>query len=219
MNPLRLIQIVLPLLTVSSVYGQNNPKLKAELDSIYRIDQLYREIMMNPQKKDLLAKTEKLTSGGVQGRIFSSMRQIDSSNIQRVKQIILQYGYPGKSLVGELTNEAAWYVIQHSKNIDQFFPLIEKAGQNKELPFKLVAMMQDRLLMNQGKEQLYGTQARCDNPPANSAGLQEPDCYIWPILNPAHVNERRKRAGFSDTVEVNAKQLDIEYKTRSLPNK
>lgn len=219
MNFFRLVQFLLLAFAISSVYGQSSLKLKTELDSIYYIDQLYREIMMSPEKKDSLAKAEKLTSGAVQQRIFYKMNQIDSSNIERIKQIIYQYGYPGKSLVGEPTNEAAWYVIQHSKNIAEFFPIIEQAGKRKELPFKLVAMMQDRLLMDQSKEQIYGTQGRCDNPPANSAGSQKPDCYIWPILDPAHVNERRKQAGFSDTVEENAKRLDIEYKVRSLPKK
>ena len=213
----RLIRVSLLAFAMTSVYGQGNPKLKAELDSIYYIDQLYREIMMEPLRSDSLAKAEKLTSEGVQQRIFDKMNEIDSSNIERIKQVIQQYGYPGKSLVGEPTNEAAWYVIQHSNNIAQFFPMIEQAGKNKELPFKLVAMMQDRLLMNQGKEQIYGTQGRCDNPPVNSAGLQKPDCYIWPILDPDHVNERRKQAGFSDTVEENAKRLNIDYKIRSLP--
>lgn len=103
-------------------YSQNLPKLKLELDSIYRIDQLYREIMMNQPKKDFLAKAETLSPQGVQQLIFDKMNQIDSSTIKRVKQIIQQVGYPGKSLVGEPTNEAAWHVIQHSKNIDQFSP-------------------------------------------------------------------------------------------------
>lgn len=218
-NLTRLVIALVFSFTTFISYSQNIPKLKLELDSIYRIDQLYREILMNPPKKDSLAKAENLSTQGVQQLIFDKMNAIDSSNIERVKQIIHQVGYPGKSLVGEPTNEAAWNVIQHSKNIGQFFPLIEDAGKKKELPFKLVAMMQDRWLVNQGKEQLYGTQARCDNPSAGSAGNQQPDCYIWPIKDADGVNERRKHAGFADTVEENAKRLGIAYKRRTLPNK
>jgi hypothetical protein len=215
----RVLSLAFAISSVFSVYGQSNLKLKTELDSIYYIDQLYREIMMSPQRKDSLAKAEKLTSKAVQQRIFDKMNQIDSANIKRIKQIINQYGYPGKSLVGEPTNEATWYVVQHSKNIAEFFPMIEQAGKSEELPFRLVAMMQDRLLMYQGKEQVYGTQARCDNLPATATNTQKPDCYIWPILDPIHVNERRKQAGFSTTVEENAKRLNVEYKVRSLPKK
>jgi len=214
----RLFVVLAVSLVTSEGYSQNNFMLKVELDSLYHIDQSYREIMMSQPKKDLLAKAENLSSEEVDQRIFDKMNEIDSSNIKRVKKIIAQMGYPGKSLVGEPTNEAAWHVIQHSKNIEQFFPLIKSAGQKKELPFKLVALMNDRLLVNQGKEQLYGTQARCDNPPIESKN-RHPDCYVWPIKDADHVNKRRKKAGFTDTVEENAKRLGIVYERRSLPKK
>lgn len=73
----------------------------------------------------------------------------------------------------------------------------------------LVAMMQDRLLMEQHKPQLYGTQAAC-YPLQSDQSKQE--CFIWPIENPTSVNERRKKAGFTQTVEENAKRLDVDYK-------
>lgn len=61
----------------------------------------------------------------------------------------------GKSLVGTPTIEAAFYVIQHSPKISQYFPLIERAGKRNELSFTLFAKMHDRLLVNQKKEQKY----------------------------------------------------------------
>ncbi|GAB3900404.1 hypothetical protein GCM10028825_51610 [Spirosoma agri] len=189
------------------------------MDSIYAVDQLYREILAKPAKKDSLAKAEGYDSQEVQTRILTRMNAADASTMKKVEEIISQYGYPGKSLVGEPTNEAAWHVIQHSKSIEQYFPMIEEAGQKKELPFTLVAKMQDRLLVQQGKEQIYGTQGRCDFPQGSSAITQKPDCYIWPIANAAHVNERRKQAGFTDTVEDFAKSMGVTYRQRSLPKK
>lgn len=157
------IALILMYLMPLYVFGQVNRRLQAELDSIYRVDQLYREIMASPQKKDSLAKAHNLSEQAVDQLIHDEMTKIDKSNIYRVEQIIKQYGYPGTRLVGSPTDEAAWYVIQHSEDIANYFPLIEKAGASKELPFNLVAMMQDRLLMSQGKEQLYGTQIWCEN--------------------------------------------------------
>jgi hypothetical protein len=86
----------------------------------------------------------------------------DSSNVKRVVVIIKQYGYPGKTLVGEPTNEAVFYVLQHSTVIDKYLPLIEKAVKEKQLPFHLYAMMKDRSLMYNKKEQIWGTQAKGD---------------------------------------------------------
>jgi hypothetical protein len=204
--------ILLFLLTHVAIFGthaQVNKQLKAELDSIYRIDQFYREVMNSQPRKDSLAKVAKVADGQVIQLIVDRMLMIDSSNIKRIRQIIKQYGYPGKTLVGVPTNEAAWNVIQHSKDIDRYFPLIEQAGVRDELPFRLVAMMQDRQLMYRGEKQIYGTQLRCEGQ----------ECYVWPITAPAEVNQRRKKAGFDSTVEENAKRLGVEYTVRELPKK
>ena len=75
---------------------------------------------------------------------------------------------------------------------------MKKAGKAGELPFRLVAMMEDRYLMGEGKPQIYGTQGITYN---NSAA------FIWPIENPEDVNQRRKEAGFDTTIEVYAKDL------------
>lgn len=115
----------------------------------------------------------------------------------------------GVSMVGKPANEVAWYVMQHSPKIKQYFPLIQRAGQAKELPFLLVAMMQDRLMTEQRKPQLYGTQAAC-YPLMDTASHQQ-ECFFWPIANPKNVNRRRKKAGFTTTVEENAKRLNVAY--------
>ena len=132
----------------------------------------------------------------------------DSANVVFVEKLFKTYGYPGKTLVGEPANEAAWYVIQHSPKIDQYLPMMKRAAESKELPFRLYAMMLDRQLMNQHKEQIYGTQA-------TSAALKNGEkigWYIWPIKDASGVNERRKKAGFDQTVEENAKRLGVDYK-------
>lgn len=91
-----------------------------------------------------------------------NMQRNDSSDLRRIVQILRQYGYPGKSLVGTPTNEAAFYVIQHAPlaTIDQYLPQIKQAAEKGELPFRLYAMMLDRQLMYKGHEQVYGTQGR-----------------------------------------------------------
>jgi hypothetical protein len=127
--------------------------------------------------------------------------------MRRVRAIIRRYGYPGKTLVGTPSNEAVFYVIQHSNSIPQYLPLIKRAADQGELPFRLYAMMLDRQLMNTGKAQIYGTQGR-------SYIGQAP--FIWPIEDPAHVNERRKKAGFDLNVEQNAQRMNIPYQVLTL---
>ncbi|WP_223653101.1 DUF6624 domain-containing protein [Hymenobacter psoromatis] len=193
-----------------------NPPLKQELDSMYVQDQIFREALIDPAKtkqRDSLAQRYQLPANNVQGGLMSRMIRTDSSNLQRVRAIIKRFGYPGKSLVGTPTNEAAFYVIQHSSRIPEYLPLIKQAAEQGELPFRLYAMMLDRQLMYAGQPQVYGTQGR-SFPNPNPTEKQQ--YFIWPIADPAHVNERRRQAGFDQTVEENAARLNIPYQVLTI---
>jgi len=188
-----------------------NLPLKKQLDSALVLDQKYREILtllMDPKQRDSVAKRLSLTVLQANGHYWKLQNQVDSANIVFVEAVFKRYGYPGKSLVGEPTNEVAWSIIQHSSKINQYMPLIKAAAEKQELPFSLYAKMLDRQLMNEGKEQIYGTQAVC-RPLKNGKNI---GCFIWPIKDPTGVNARRKKAGFDQTVEQNAKRLDVDYK-------
>ena len=197
-----------------------NPGLKHELDSIHAVDQKWRNMLFNPRvnrRPDSLARALGVTRESLPTYIPGQLLRTDSTNLVRVKQVLKQYGYPGKPLVGTPTNEAAWYVIQHSPAIDQYLPLIKKAADKGELPFYLYAQMLDRQLMRAGKEQLYGTQAMgysVLNPATGRREAQPP--FVWPIRDAARVNERRKKAGFEDTVEQEATDMAIQYRVLTL---
>lgn len=200
---LLLCLLALPALTHAQRAA--TPRLKYELDSLYYVDQVYRKAMFGDKQQQLvdsIATAHHFAVAEAQQHLIGLMLQADSADMRRVSAIIKRYGYPGKTLVGTPTNEAAFYVIQHSNKIPQYLPLIERAAAQGELPFRLYAMMLDRQLMYTGKPQVYGTQGRNYNgqPP-----------FIWPIEDPAHVNERRRKAGFELSVEDNAQRMHIEY--------
>jgi hypothetical protein len=181
------------------------------MDSVMVLDQKYREaltFLLEPSKRDSVAKSVSLSVAQAMNYYGKLQTHLDSTNVVFVEQVFKKYGYPGKTLVGEPANEAAWHIIQHSPKIDQYLPLIKKAADNKELPYRLYAMMLDRQLSNHGQEQVYGTQAVC-RPLKNGKDI---GCYIWPIKDVSGVNARRKKAGFDLTVEQNAKRMDIDYK-------
>lgn len=205
------------MLTMNPQSGLNIP-LKQELDSMFVLDQKYRKVlgMDMTTKGDSLSVVYGVKKEELIGHFWSLQTQIDSLNIIRVEEIIKKYGYPGASLVGKPTNEAAFYIIQHSKVIDKYLPLIKEAAEKKELQFTLYAMMLDRSLMFQGKEHIYGTQGTGFDVKNPTTGKREQLWIIWPIKDPATVNERREAAGFEQTVEENAKRLGIEYKVLTL---
>ncbi|GAB3220737.1 DUF6624 domain-containing protein [Spirosoma arcticum] len=207
-----LLLLVLLCLSPLVAISQVNLLLKRELDSMYVLDQRYRAYMGQVGKNQLLADslmTAFQIKDNLSGTLWTYQNRVDSLNLTRLEQIVKIYGYPGSSLVGKPTNEAAWYILQHSPKIGLYFPLVKQAGQANELPFSLVAMMEDRLLTEQLKPQTYGTQIACYPLRANST---KQECFVWPILDPNQVNQRRTKAGLAKTVEENAKRFDIEYK-------
>lgn len=171
--------------------------LKQALDSIMELDQKYRARMSSGDWQD-----------------WGKQMAIDSSNIRYIDSLMALQGYPGKTLVGEPANKAAWYVIQHSNRIDQFLPQIKAAAEAGELPFRLYAMMLDRSLMQQDKPQMYGTQGM-----SFFMGTPKEVSLIWPIEDAANVDVRRQEAGFEQSLEAYGKDLfgpGFEYRDYTL---
>jgi hypothetical protein len=219
MKRLLCLACLVPLAVAALAQGTLNVALKKELDSLFVADQQYREILMAKNlggKGDSLARALNVPPEEVFNQLNREMARIDASNLQRIEQIIGQYGYPGKTLVGEPTNVAAFYIVQHSPKIKEYIPLIEKAARQGELPFYEFAKMQDRLLMQEGKEQIYGTQGRGFATKGADGRPGPMRMIIWPIKDPKNVNQRRKEAGFTDTVEENARRLRIDYQVITL---
>ncbi len=193
-----------------------NETLKKELDEIMKVDQGYRMLFdseITPEKKDKLLKDLNIDKEEFEKKSWQLVAEHDSLNMQKIENIISQYGYPGKTLVGEPTNQAAWYVIQHSTKIGKYLPLIKEAGKKKEIPFTWVAMMEDRYLMNENKEQIYGTQGKGEMT-KDKDGKQVFVNFVWPVKDPKNVNKRRKEAGFDSTIEENAQRMfgkDFKY--------
>lgn len=193
------------------VQAQYNAVLKKQLDSILVEDQRYRTIftsLLDTTKTDSLVSFHKMPIQKIDSVYGYLMEKTDASNLAFVESTINKYGYVGKSMVGEPTNEAMWYVIQHSDHISKYFDAVKKAGKQKEIPMRLVAMMQDRSLVQQNKKQVYGTQVA-----RRRLGRdKEETMFVWPVKNSYLVNHRRKKAGFETTVQQNAKRFHIEYK-------
>lgn len=196
-----------------------NEQLRRELDSIILMDQKYRKLLqLDLQTKgDSLAVFFEVKKENLTDYLWKMQNEIDSSNLNRVEQIIEEYGYPGLAIVGAPANEVAFYVIQHSKKIEKYLPVIKHAAEKSDLSFTLYAMMLDRYLMYKDQEQIYGTQGIGVEIPNPQTGKRELQLIIWPIKDPLRVNERRKEAGFTQSIEEYTKELwKTDYRIFSL---
>ena len=115
--------------------------------------------------------------------------RIDSVNQARLKEIVTEYGWPGKSLVGEEAALAAFLILQHA-DLDlqkEYLPLFEAAAEKGEVAPMHLAMLQDRILRRQDQPQIYGTQLWND-PSTGELGL-------YPVRDSASVDIRRDSVG------------------------
>lgn len=225
MNYLKNLFFILPLIIAScGVNKKDNPQplqseinleLTQELQNVLLKDQGIRALLDNnltADKKAQLLSDMKISDKEVEGnKKYKLLREIDSINLVTVEKIIQKYGYPSKYIIGETANQAIFYVIQHSKKTDEYLPLIRKAAQNGVLTTVSLALMEDRNLMYKGLEQIYGTQIKGQ---ANKKG--DWIYFLWPIKNAGSINARRKKAGFKQTIEEYAKEMDVDFKLYKL---
>jgi len=132
------------------------------------------------------------------------MQYIDSSNLVYIEMLIARYGWPGKSFVGPFGNQTVFLVIQHAELPvqEKYLPLMQKSVEEGESESNDLALLQDRVLMRQGKKQIYGSQVILNN-----TGGQE----FYPIEDEKNVNVRRKKVGLQPLEEY-AKFFGIDYK-------
>ena len=112
-------------------------------------------------------------------------RALSVKHIARLEQIISEHGWPGISLVGFNGMNQAWLLAQHGGRdfLPRILPLMYEAVLKGELDESLYGTSLDRVLIQQGQPQMYGTQ------------FQPGKCEPLPIDDPANVDARRKRAG------------------------
>ena len=186
------------------VFGQTlqTESLKKELSEIYKSDQLYRAEMAKIKPTDL-----KIVE------LVNKQNKIDSINLIRVVKVLDSIGYPAKSLYGDSAGLGAYHVIQHSTTEyqEKYLPIFERAAQQNEIERKWVAMMIDRVRVDKGLKQIYGTQIIPIKDP--KTGYLTNKAEIAAIEDEENVNKRRAEVGLG-SIEDEAKLFGIDYKPK-----
>ena len=107
----------------------------------------------------------------------------DHRNQELVISIIEKCGMPTLDEVSQKEMDAIWLGLQHTvkKYRKKYFPLVEKAVENGDLTKEQYALMKDRIRMDEGKPQIYGSQIK--------------NGKLYTLESPTSVNERRKEMG------------------------
>jgi hypothetical protein len=90
--------------------------------------------------------------------------QIDIRNTKRLKNIVSKHGWPTIDMVGKTCSRNAWLLIQHADRDVKFQSAILRRMKEilqkspKSIDPSNVAYLTDRVLVNLGKSQSFGTQ-------------------------------------------------------------
>jgi hypothetical protein len=105
---------------------------------------------------------------------------------ERFSSILDEFGLPTRSMVGAAGSSAAFQIVQHNDSLQSRVLTLARSAWQGDVPPASLAMIEDRVLVQAGKPQKYGTQF--------TAG---PDGVLRfaPADNPERLEERRSLAG------------------------
>ncbi|WP_129715461.1 DUF6624 domain-containing protein [Pedobacter sp. SYP-B3415] len=173
-----------------------NQPLKASLDSIFLADQAPRlRYMEARQKKESQTHIDSLRT---------IMVQEDKRNLAKCLAILEKHGWQGPQKVGMIGSQALFLVIQHAdlETQKKYLPMIREAENKGEILSSNLAILEDRINVREGKQQLFGSQAFTDK--------QSGKLYFYPIANIDQLEKNRKRMGLLPMPDY-ARQLNIDW--------
>ncbi|MCQ4042552.1 DUF6624 domain-containing protein [Streptantibioticus rubrisoli] len=127
-------------------------------------------------------------------------RRLTARHGDRLGEIMDEYGWPTAALVGEEAARAAWLIAQHAdRQLDvqrRALRLMEQVVAEGTAGRRELAFLRDRVLVNDGREQIYGTQI---------AGIKDGSPVPWPCRDPERMDALRAEVGIEPFAEYVAK--------------
>lgn len=184
------------------------PELRSELLRRTKTDQEARKALIQWMKdhgrdglvvnaalsKEEKAECEKLTT---------KVSEIDGDNTKWLKGMVEKHGWPSNTMAGKDGASAAWLLVQHADADTKFqrrcLDLMAKL-QKDQVSQSNLAYLTDRVMLAEGRKQLYGTQFAVEN------GKWKPR----PLEDEANVDKRRAEVGLSTLAEY-TKLIEQQY--------
>ena len=138
--------------------------------------------------------------------IFPVLAMEEQNHLENEKQLLKlldKYGWPTASSVSEYAAAGAALIINHTtyEIRSKYFPMLEEAFRKGEAQPLRYAKMRDRLLVEEGKAQQYGTQWQFENRKR----------VPYPIADPKHVDKRRAEIGLNPLSVYLKERFDIDW--------
>lgn len=153
------------------------------------VDEVLRAELLRRQEEDQTVRLVPVADRTPE--LMERWRAVDEANTAWLGELIAARGWPGEALVGRQAAGAAWLLAQHADRQPEFqrecLELLAAAVTAGDADPQHGALLEDRVLVAQGKRQIFGTQL-----------TQGPDRTLvpHPLRNPDEVEALRAAWGF-----------------------
>jgi hypothetical protein len=175
--------VIVTLLAACARPGPHDSSVQAELLGMLRVDQDVRERIVGA-----LRDVEPGAPPSAEWvALVDEQHRIDEAHARRLDEIVAEHGWPGRRLVGEEASHAASIILQHStlERQKRYVPLLRAAAADGDVEPSRVAMLEDRVRVRDGDEQLYGMHIE----------LVEGVLSLAPVADPERLAEGRRSVG------------------------
>jgi len=171
--------------------------LVAQLNKIYEEDQSYR-MKIGEVEKEFGRDSDEMKA------LWKTINEKDSVNLIAVKKILDERGWLGAEVVGGRGNTTLFLVIQHAdlETQEHYLPMMREAVKDGKARGSSLALLEDRVAMRNGKEQIYGSQINRDK----ATG----EFFVFPVVDPENIDARRAEVGLGPIADY-AGRWDIKW--------
>ncbi|MGV6802134.1 MAG: DUF6624 domain-containing protein [bacterium] len=172
--------------------------IQKKITDFWIVDQVGRTTYIGLQTDD-----KKGVGYWARQKAAASVKYSDTAAKEFLEASLENYDWIDRHRFGGNVSHYAWLIAQHADDYPEFqravLTRMEKYLNNGGVQKEDYAYLWDRVAINSGKPQRYGTQPIWECTPDKQLTLQ-------PIEDPDHVNERRKQMGLN-TVEEGLAQM------------
>jgi hypothetical protein len=155
------------------------------------MNEALRVELIHMKDHDLQVRQRLMDEGKLGGFYVPEMEAIHRHNAARLREIIGEHGWPHEEIAGEDGAKAAWLIAQHAIGEPDFqrqtLVLLKKHTAEGKLPAWQAAYLEDRIAVQEGRPQRYGTQSIDD--------IRDGRSRPFPLEDPDHINELRASVG------------------------
>jgi hypothetical protein len=173
-----------PEVDTTSTWVRNSRAWTNETGVTWSNDSL-RHVLLSLQDRDQSARAD--FGARIGDTVYvKKLLNLDSALAAEMDTILNKFGLPTRSMVGPSGSDAAMLIIQHNWPLQERVLALASSLPRGEISPEKIAMLEDRVLVHQGKPQRFGSQFN-----AGTDGVFR----FAPTIDTASLDERRSAAG------------------------